>query len=704
MHIKFLPLFTMMLAVITACNDLTENKMLDNPFLTDYDTPFEVPPFDEIKNSHFKPAFEEGLKNHNQEIDSIVQIEEEANFENTIVALENSGKLLSRVSRVFYNLNSANTNDEIQDLAKELAPRLSAHWDEIYLNEGLFERVKNVYDNQSNFNLDSEDKKLLEETYKGFVRSGANLSDQDKEKLKEINSKISELTTDFGQNLLAETNDFQLFIDEEEELSGLPESLKEAARESAVEAGQEDKWLFTLQNASIMPFLQYADSRELRKKIWDAYQQRGNNGNEHDNKEILLEISNLRLEKAKLIGYSSHAAYVLEEAMAKNPKNVDEILQKMWKPALAKAKQEAEDLQEEINNSGESFELAPYDWRYYTEKIRQKRYALNEDEMRPYFSLASVREGAFETAAKLYGLSFVALNNVPAYHEDVEVYEVKDKDGSHLGLLYMDFFPRASKRGGAWMTSYRSQSTKNGERQAPIISLVCNFTKPSGGKPSLLTFDEATTLFHEFGHGLHGLLSDVKYESLSGTSVPRDFVEMPSQIMENWAADADVMQSYAKHYETNKVIPDSLIQKLADVATFDQGFATTEYLAASFLDMTYHAITEPIEGDVNEIEREAMDAIGLIDAIIPRYRSSYFQHVFSGGYSSGYYSYIWSEVLDADAFAAFKETDLFDQKTADSFRKNILERGGTEDPAVLYKNFRGADPDPKYLMKKRGLE
>ncbi|HLR00084.1 MAG TPA: M3 family metallopeptidase, partial [Sphingobacterium sp.] len=656
MHIKLLPLFIMMVVMITACNDLTENKMLDNPFLTDYDTPFEVPPFDKIKNSHFEPAFEEGLKNHNKEIDSIVQMEEEPNFENTIVALENSGKLLGRVSRVFYNLNSANTNDEIQDLAKELAPRLSAHWDEIYLNEGLFERVKNVYDNQSNFNLESEDRKLLEETYKGFVRSGANLSDQDKEKLKEINSKISELTTDFGQNLLAETNDFQLFIDEEEELSGLPESLKEAARESAVEAGQEDKWLFTLQNASIMPFLQYADNRELRRKIWEAYQQRGNNENEHDNKEILLEISNLRLEKAKLIGYSSHAAYVLEEAMAKNSKNVDDILQKMWKPALAKAKQEAEDLQEEINNRGEPFELAPYDWRYYTEKIRQKRYALSEDEMRPYFSLSSVREGAFETAAKLYGLSFVALNNVPTYHEDVEVYEVKDRDGSHLGLLYMDFFPRASKRGGAWMTSYRSQSKKNGERQAPIISLVCNFTKPSGGKPSLLTFDEATTLFHEFGHGLHGLLSDVKYESLSGTSVPRDFVEMPSQIMENWAADPEVMQSYAKHYETNKVIPDSLIQKLADVATFDQGFATTEYLAASFLDMTYHAITEPIEGDVNEIEREAMDAIGLIDAIIPRYRSSYFQHVFSGGYSSGYYSYIWSEVLDADAFAAFKET------------------------------------------------
>lgn len=704
MQRSFLPLCIMVIALATSCDNLTETKMSDNPFLATYDTPFGVPPFDKIENEHFKPAFEEGLKQHTAEIDSLIHVEEEPTFDNTIVALENSGKLLSNVSRVFYNLNSAHTNDEIQALAKDLAPKISAHWDEIYLNEQLFERVKSVYDRKAEFNLDKQDQRLLNETYKGFVRAGANLSDGDKEKLKEINSKISELTTQFGQNLLAETNSFQLFVENEEDLSGLPESLIQAAKESSTEAGQEDKWLFTLQNASVMPFLQYADNRDLRKQIWDAYQMRGNNNNDYDNKDILLEISNLRLEKAKLLGYASHAAYVLEEAMAHNPKNVDDILHKMWKPALQKAKVEAEDLQKEIEESGESFELAPYDWRYYTEKIRQKRYSLNEDEMRPYFSLEAVRGGAFETAGKLYGLSFVALNNVPTYHEDVEVYEVKDKDGSLLGLLYMDFFPRASKRGGAWMTSFRSQGLNKNERIAPVISVVCNFTKPSGGRPSLLTFDEATTLFHEFGHALHGLLSDVKYESLSGTSVPRDFVEMPSQIMENWATDASVMRSYAKHYETGEVIPDSLIQKLDEAATFDQGFATTEYLAASFLDMTYHGITSPISGDVNQIEKESMDALGLIDAIIPRYRSTYFQHVFSGGYSSGYYSYIWSEVLDADAFASFKENGLFDQVTANSFRSNILEKGGTEDPAILYKNFKGADPNPVHLMKKRGLE
>lgn len=704
MQRSFLPLCIMVVAFATGCNNLTETNMSDNPFLATYDTPFGVPPFNEIENEHFKPAFEEGLKQHTAEIDSLIQLEEDPTFDNTIVALENSGKLLSNVSRVFYNLNSANTNDEIQALAKELAPKISAHWDEIYLNEKLFERVKSVYDRKSEFNLDKQDQRLLDETYKGFIRAGANLNDEDKEKLKEINSKISQLTTQFGQNLLAETNSFQLVVENEEDLSGLPESLIQAAKESATEAGQEDKWLFTLQNASVMPFLQYADNRDLRKQLWDAYQMRGNNNNDYDNKDILLEISNLRLEKAKLLGYASHADYVLEEAMAHNPQNVNDILQKMWKPALKKAKVEAEDLQKEIEENGESFELAPYDWRYYTEKIRQKRYSLNEDEMRPYFSLEAVRGGAFETAGKLYGLSFVALNNIPTYHEDVEVYEVKDKDSSLLGLLYMDFFPRASKRGGAWMTSFRPQGVKNNERVAPIISVVCNFTKPTGGKPSLLTFDEATTLFHEFGHALHGLLSDVKYESLSGTSVPRDFVEMPSQIMENWATDASVMRSYAKHYETGEVIPDSLIQKLDEAATFDQGFATTEYLAASFLDMAYHGITSPISGDINQIEKTSMDALGLIDAIIPRYRSTYFQHIFSGGYSSGYYSYIWAEVLDADAFASFKENGLFDQVTADSFRSNILEKGGTKDPAILYKNFKGADPNPVHLMKKRGLE
>jgi peptidyl-dipeptidase Dcp len=698
---SFIP-FLVVASMFVGCG--SENKLQsDNPLLAAYETPFNVPPFDKIKDEHFKPAFEEALKQHNLEIDSIVNNEDEATFENTIVALENAGSLLSNVSTVFYNLNSANTNDSIQSLAKELAPQISAHSDEISLNAKLFERVKSVYSNKDKSALDAEDLKLLEETYKGFVRSGANLSDSDKESLKKINSELSVLTTQFGQNLLAETNAYELVVDKKEDLAGLSAGLISAAADVAKAKGKEGKWVFTLSNPSVMPFLQYADNRELRKNIWDAYQKRGNNDNESDNKDILVKIANLRLEKAKLLGYNSHAAYVLEESMAANPANAYQLLNKLWTPALNKAKVEAADIQKEIDAAQDTFKVAPYDWRYYAEKIRVNRFALNEEEIKPYFSLASVREGAFETAKKLWGISFVALNNVPTYHEEVEVYEVKDKDGSHLGLMYADFFPRESKRGGAWMTSYRKQSTTDGKRVAPVVSIVCNFTKPVGDQPALLTFDEASTLFHEFGHALHGLLSNVKYKSLSGTSVSRDFVELPSQIMENWAADPEVLKTYAKHYKTGEAIPDSLITKMDNAGTFDQGFATTEYLAASMLDLDFHATQSPISGDVNVFEKKAMDKAGLIDAIIPRYRSSYFQHIFSGGYSAGYYAYIWAEVLDSDAFAAFKEKGLFDQVTADSFRKNILEKGGTANPADLYKEFRGQEPDPIHLMKKRGL-
>ncbi|WFB63744.1 M3 family metallopeptidase [Sphingobacterium sp. WM] len=702
----FLPYCLVIASLLVGCNNETKKEEavdLKNPLLAKYETNFEVPPFDLIKDEHFRPAYKEALKVHNAEIDSILKIDEPANFANTILALENAGQLLTRVATVFNNLNSANTNDSIQAIAKELAPVLSAHRDEINMNPELFKRVKTVYDARANAGLDAEDQKLLEETYKGFVRSGANLKDEDKEKLKKINSELSVLSTQFGQNLLAETNAFELVVDKEEDLAGLPKELKAAAAAAAKEKGKEGKWLFTLQNPSVMPFLQYADNRELRKKIWEAYQLKGNNDNDSDTKEILVKIANLRLEKAKLLGYSSHAAYVLEESMAENPANVNALLNKIWTPALAKAKIEAADIQKEIDAAKDTFTVAPYDWRYYQEKIRQKRFALNEEEIKPYFSLTDVREGAFATANKLWGISFVALNNVPVYHPEVEVYEVRDKDGSHLGLLYADFFPRESKRSGAWMTSYRSQSRQNGKRIAPVISIVCNFTKPVGDNPALLTFDEATTLFHEFGHALHGLFSNVKYRSLAGTSVPRDFVELPSQIMENWAADPEVLKTYAKHYQTKEAIPDALIEKMQKAGTFDQGFATVEYLAASMLDMNYHSATSPIKVKANDFEKAAMGKIGLIDAIIPRYRSTYFQHIFSGGYSAGYYSYIWSEVLDSDAFAAFKEKGLYDQNTAASFRNNILEKGGTGNPAEMYRKFRGTDPDPIHLMKKRGL-
>lgn len=675
----------------------------NNPLLAAYDTPFEVPPFDKIQFEHFKPAYEEALKQHNAEIEGIVNSTEGATFENTIVALDNSGQLLSRVGAVFRNLNSAHTNDSIQALAKELAPTLSAHGDNISLNPQLFERVKTVWESKDGANLTEEQGRLLELTYKRFQRNGANLNDTDKEKLKGINSELSVLTLEFGQNLLAETNAYELVVEKEEDLKGLSPELIAAAADVAKSKGKEGKWVFTLSNPSVMPFLQFADNRELRKQIWEAYKNRGDNGNGKDNNAILVKIANLRLEKAKLLGYPTHADYVLEEAMAENPANVYKLLNDLWKPAIARAKNEAEDIRKEIAASGESFKPEPYDWRYYTEKVRQKKYALNEDEIKPYFSLDKVREGAFDLATKLFGLSFKALTNVPVYHEEVVAYEVLDKDGSHLGVLYTDFFPRPSKRGGAWMTSYRPQSMKDGERYAPVISIVCNFTKPVGDKPSLLTFDEATTLFHEFGHALHGLLSNVNYRDLAGTSVSRDFVELPSQIMENWAADPEMLKSYAKHYETGEVIPDELITKMQNASTFDQGFATGEYLAASFLDMDYHTQTSPISVDADEFEVASMKKIGLIDEIIPRYRSTYFQHIFSGGYSAGYYSYIWAAVLDTDAFAAFKEKSLYDQQTAESFRKNILERGNTGKPAELYRNFRGADPNPIHLMKKRGL-
>lgn len=699
---SFIP-FLVVASMFIGCNSEKQVSNSANPLLAAYDTPFQVPPFDKIKDEHFRPAYEEALKQHNVEIDSIVNNQEAPSFENTIVALEKAGSLLTNVSRVFFNMNSANTNDTIQAIAKDLAPVLSAHSDEIRLNSQLFERVRAVYDQKAELSLDAEDSKLLEETYKGFVRAGANLSDEDKEKLKTINAELSVLTTQFGQNLLAETNAYELIIDNEADLAGLPDALKAAAADVAKAKGQDGKWAFTLQNPSLMPFLQYAENRELRRQMWDAYQMRGNNGNANDNKENLLKTANLRLEKANLLGYPSHAAYVLEESMAVNPSNVYSLLNKLWTPALAKAKIEAADIQKEIEAEGGDFAVAPYDWRYYAEKIRVKRFALNEEEIKPYFSLASVREGSFDVANKLWGLTFVALNNVPVYHDEVEVYEVKDKDGSHLGLLYADFFPRESKRGGAWMTSFRSQSTKDGERVAPIISIVCNFTKPVGDQPALLTFDEANTLFHEFGHALHGLLSNVKYQSLAGTAVSRDFVELPSQIMENWASDPEVLKSYAKHYQTGEAIPDSLITKMENAGTFDQGFATTEYLAASLLDLDYHAATSPITGDVNAFEKSAMDKAGLIESIIPRYRSSYFQHIFAGGYSAGYYAYIWAEVLDSDAFAAFKEKGLYDQATAEAFRKHILERGGTGNAAEMYRAFRGKDPDPVHLMKKRGL-
>lgn len=680
----------------------------DNPLIAEWNTPFEVPPFDLIENNHFKPAILEGIKDHETEIKNIISSTEKPTFENVVVAIDNAGSTLRKVTSVLYNLTSAHTNDELQKLSQEMAPTLSEHNDNIYLNNELFQKVKAVYDQHlvstpETLQLTDEQKMLLNETYKRFVRSGANLSSEDKETLKSLNSQLSVLSLQYGDNLLNETNSYELVIDNEADLAGLPKELIAAAAEEAKNKEKEGKWVFTLSNASVMPFLQYADNRELRKTIWNAYQIRGNQNNDKDNKNFALKMANLRMQKAQLLGYKNHAEYVLEESMAKTPEAVNNLLTKLWEPALKKAQEEASDIQSLMRTEGINEDVTPADWRYYAEKIRKERYDLDEQELKPYFSLENVRQGIFDVTNKLWGLTYKELNNVPKYHEDVTVWEVFDKDNSSLGLLYMDMHPRASKRGGAWMTSFRSQQMEDGKRKAPVISIVCNFTKPTANTPSLLTFDETTTFFHEFGHALHGLMSNVNYKSLAGTNVPRDFVELPSQVMENWAAEPEVLKMYAKHYKTGEVIPDALIEKMKKAGTFDQGFATTEYLAASFLDMQYHTSTTEIKDDVNTFEINAMKNIGLIDAIIPRYRSTYFSHIFAGGYSSGYYSYIWSAVLDTDAFQAFKETSLFDQEKARLFRENVLEKGGTEDPAVLYRKFRGADPKIEPLLNKRGL-
>ncbi|MGY6561281.1 MAG: M3 family metallopeptidase [Luteibaculaceae bacterium] len=696
-------------AILASCggnnNESKENMERENPFFGTYDTPFNVPPFHLIFNHHFKPALQEGMKQHQAEIDAIVNNTDAPTFENTIVAYDNAGDLLGRVSSVFYNLNSANTSDELQAIANEMAPEISKHYTNISLNEGLFERVKTVYNQKDGLGLNTEQAKLLDDMYKGFVRNGANLNEEQKERLREINSQESQLTLKFGQNQLAETNAYQLVIENEADLAGLPDNIIEAAKDAALKRGIENAWVFTLQNPSVMPFLTYADNRELRKEIWEAYKNRGLNDNDKNNNDIINQLVALRAEKAALLGYGNHAEFVLEKRMAENPTNVMRFLNQLWTPALAKAKVEAAEINELIRKEGNSFTLEPYDWRYYAEKIRKEKFDLDDQEVMPYFSLDNVTEGIFMVSNKLFGLSFTKIEGLPVYHPEAFAYEVTDADGSHVGVLYMDMHPRESKRGGAWMTSYRRQQMDSeGNRIAPVISIVCNFSRPTANAPALFTFDEVTTFFHEIGHALHGLLSNVTYKSQAGTSVPTDFVELPSQIMENWATDPAVLKMYAKHYETGAVIPDALIEKLERSGTFGQGFATVEYLASAFLDMDYHTRTEGLDLPVKEFEKRSMDKIGLISGIIPRHSSAYFGHIFAGGYSAGYYSYIWSGVLDTDAFAAFKETDLFNPEKASAFRKEILERGGTDNPMDMYVRFRGAEPTIDALLAKRGLQ
>jgi len=678
------------------------SKKDDNPFFSKFGTPFETPAFDKIKNEHYLPAFKAGIEQDSLEIAAIANNPADPTFENTLEALDRTGVLLSTVSGVFYNVLEANTNDTLQQISNEVAPLLSKHSDDILLNEKLFQRVKTVYDQRESLTLTPEQQMLLEKWYKDFVRGGANLAPEQKERMRKINEDLSVLTLKFGDNVLAETNAFELVIDNENDLSGLPATVISTAADAAKNRGKEGKWVFTLHRPSMEPFLQYSDKRNLREKIFKAYIERGNHGNEYDNKEIIKKITALRLERANLLGYATHADFVLEENMAKNPAAVYDLLNKLWTPAVKRAQSEVKELQSMIKKEGSNFKLQPWDWWYYAEKLRKAKYALDDEILRPYFQLENVRKGAFDVATKLYGISFIERPDIPVYNPDVKAFEVKEADGRHIGILYTDYLPRANKRSGAWDNSFRERYFDGNKVVTPIVVNCFNFSLPTGDTPSLLTLDEVETLFHEFGHGLHDLLTECNYQKVTGTNVPRDFVELPSQIMENWATHPEVLKTFAKHYRTGEPIPDELIAKIQNSNLFNQGFATVEFLAASYLDMDWHTITQP-QTDVMTFENKAMQKIGLIPEIVVRYRSPYFQHIFAGGYSAGYYSYIWAEVLDADAFQAFEENGIFDPTTAKAFRENILAKGGSEDPMVLYKRFRGAEPKIDALLKRRGL-
>jgi len=674
----------------------------ENPLLQEWDTAFQTPPFEKIKNEHFMPALLEAMESEKAEVAAIADNEEEPTFKNTIEALEESGELLDRVSRVFSCLNGANTNDQLQSISKEVAPLRAKHNDDINLNEELFARIEQIYKERENLGLTGEQDTVLENYFLGFVRSGANLNDEDKEKLRDINEELSNLYVKFRQNHLKQTNAIGLIIERGEDLAGLPNEVVQAAAEMAKARDMESKWVFTLQKPSFIPFLVNSQKRNLREIVFKAYINRGNNNDEFDNKKLISRIAALRVGKANLLGYKTHADFVLERNMAKNPENVYNFLNDLWKPASRRAQMEVADMQAIINKEGHDFKLQAWDWWYYAEKVKKEKYALDDTMLRPYFKMENVRKGAFDVAEKLYGIRFVKRNDIEAYHPDVDAFEVLEANGTHLGIFYSDYYPRDGKRSGAWSSSFRSQSNIEGDFITPLVYNVGNFAKPTADKPSLMSMDEVETLFHELGHGLNSLFGNTTYRG--SRRVPRDFVELPSQIMENWARDPAVLKTYAFHYETGKPIPQELIDKLQDAKHFNQGFMTVEYLAASFLDMDWHVLTDETEHDAARFERKSLGKIGLISEIESRYQSTNFGHIFSsGGYSSGYYSYIWAAVLDADAFLAFKETDLFNKELAASFRRNVLSMG-SNDTMAQYIEFRGGEPKVDALLKRRGLD
>jgi peptidyl-dipeptidase Dcp len=683
--------------MMCACN----NQTTQNPFFEPFATQYGEADFSKISTADYEPAFMKGIEQQNAEIQAIIDNTDEPTFDNTILALDQSGSILNRVSGVFFALTEADTNEELTALEEKLSPILSEHSDNLFLNEALFRRVEAVHQQEADgkITLTPEQHRLLDSYYKQFVRSGAGLDADKQARLREINKQLSALGITFGNHALNELNAFKLVIDNEADLAGIPEGIREIAAEEAKAEGLEGKWLFTLRASSRIPFLQYADNRALRQQMYEAYTSMCNHDDANDNKEVLKQIIGLRMQKAQLMGFKSYADFALDENMAKTSQKALDFLHGLWPYALNNAKQERAEMQQIMDLEGKGEKLAAWDWDYYAEKLRQAKYDLSEDEIKPYFSLQDVQSGLFEVVKRLYGVSLVEAPAVSVYNPDVKAYTVHDADGSYLGLFYADYFPRASKRSGAWMGNFREETAD----ERPFIYNVASLTKPTANRPSLLTIDEVQTVFHEFGHALHGLLTKCAYRGTSGTNVAQDFVELPSQIMEHWATEPEVLKLYAKHYETREPMPDALIQKIQQQSSFNQGFMTTELLAASLLDMELHCLTDTVGLNVMDFEKKVMDELGLIPEIAPRYRATYFNHII-GGYAAGYYSYLWAEVLDTDAFEAFKQNGIFNHGTALAFRQNILERGNSDDPMTLYKAFRGAEPSLEPLLKTRGLK
>ncbi len=678
---------------------------MTNPLLEAFNTPFEIPPFNEIKTEHYMPAIEKGIEQAREEIGSITGSKDQPTFSNTIVALEESGELLSRVSSVLFNQNAAETSDELQAVTKEASPVLSAFHNEIKQNVVLWEKIKSVYDKRGTLRLNQEQMMLLEKTYKSFVRSGANLNDKDKARFKEISIELSQLTLTYGENLLHETNEYELVIENKNDLKGLPKDVVRRAEKTASEKGHEGKWVFTLQAPSYIPFMEYAENRALRKKLYKAFMSKAFKGDEKDNQGLVRKIVKLRSEMAGLLGYPTYASYILEERMATNPLQVRHFLNDLLEKALPKAQEEVEEIKAFMKELGAHHELERWDWAYYSEKLRKKKYEIDDELIKPYFKLENVISGVFQTAERLFGLSFVSNKEIPVYHPDVIAYEVYS-DKELKAIFLADFFPRKGKRSGAWMTSYREQKRKDGKKIIPQVSIVCNFTPSSPDSPSLLKFDEVKTLFHEFGHALHGMLADTTYGSLSGTNVYWDFVELPSQIFENWCFEKECLDQFARHFETGELIPEALVEKITKSANYHEAYATVRQISFGLLDMAWHDLShEMVEniGDVAKVEQDVFQPIDLFNQVPGTNMSVQFGHIFAGGYAAGYYSYKWAEVLDADAFSLFKKHGIFDLKTAHSFRDHILSRGGTEHPMELYKKFRGREPDPTALLKRAGL-